>query len=110
MQNLVPSFIFQHFLKKFSNIPDQLGSINTLQTQTKLYTNWLLKKITQKFLFSINYSHPQSSRQLENELVKELNLSHGQTLPALSRGSLVKYFPTAGLYFTSLRKCVSLHA
>ncbi|CAG9799728.1 unnamed protein product [Chironomus riparius] len=37
----------------------------------------------------------ESSRQLENALVKELNLLHGQTLPALDRGPIVKYFPTA---------------
>ncbi|KAG5678229.1 hypothetical protein PVAND_007921 [Polypedilum vanderplanki] len=37
----------------------------------------------------------ESTRQLENVLVKELNLLHGQSLPALSRGPIVKYFPTA---------------
>uniref|UniRef100_U5EQP4 Putative spermidine synthase n=1 Tax=Corethrella appendiculata TaxID=1370023 RepID=U5EQP4_9DIPT len=37
----------------------------------------------------------ESSRELENTLVQKLKFSHGQSLPALKRGPLTKYFPTA---------------
>jgi spermine synthase len=37
----------------------------------------------------------QQTRELESILVKKLEFLHGQTLPALKRGPIVKYFPTA---------------
>lgn len=37
----------------------------------------------------------EQSRELEKILVKSLDLLHGQSLPTLKRGPLVKYFPTA---------------
>lgn len=40
----------------------------------------------------ISFEH---TRELENNLVLNLKLSHGQSLPTLQRGPLTKYFPTA---------------
>lgn len=59
----------------------------------------LLKK--EEIKFKINqfpFSHPQSSRELENALVKQLNLLHGQSIPTMQRGPVVRFFPTAGSY------------
>lgn len=93
---------FLAFLTKFVIemglfLRDQLGSI-IQQLYSKHNWQFIFKKKKEK----IPYYYPistQSSRQLENTLVKELNLLHGQTLPTLERGPICKYFPTAGLYF-----------
>ncbi|XP_055627765.1 spermine synthase isoform X2 [Toxorhynchites rutilus septentrionalis] len=37
----------------------------------------------------------EQTRELENGLVQILKLNHGQSLPALQRGPVTKYFPTA---------------
>ncbi|XP_058826574.1 spermine synthase isoform X2 [Topomyia yanbarensis] len=37
----------------------------------------------------------EQTRELENNLVQNLKLNHGQSLPTLQRGPLTKYFPTA---------------
>ncbi|XP_065085773.1 spermine synthase isoform X2 [Ochlerotatus camptorhynchus] len=37
----------------------------------------------------------EQTRELENSLVQDLKLNHGQSLPALQRGPITKYFPTA---------------
>ncbi|XP_053684466.1 spermine synthase [Sabethes cyaneus] len=37
----------------------------------------------------------EQTRELENSLVLNLKLNHGQSLPTLQRGPLTKYFPTA---------------
>lgn len=37
----------------------------------------------------------EQTRELENSLVQNLKLNHGQSLPALQRGAITKYFPTA---------------
>lgn len=37
----------------------------------------------------------EQTRELENSLVQNLKLNHGQSLPALQRGPVTKYFPTA---------------
>lgn len=68
--------------------------INTNSNLISSVLDWLQTK----FKISI-LSHPQSSRHLENTLVKDLSLLHGQSLPALERGPIVKYFPTAGRVF-----------
>uniref|UniRef100_A0A336MET6 CSON000359 protein n=1 Tax=Culicoides sonorensis TaxID=179676 RepID=A0A336MET6_CULSO len=36
-----------------------------------------------------------NAREIESTLVQKLELSHGQSLPAIQRGPLTKYFPTA---------------
>ncbi|EAT47525.1 AAEL001378-PA [Aedes aegypti] len=37
----------------------------------------------------------EQTRELENSLVQNLKLNHGQSLPTLQRGPITKYFPTA---------------
>lgn len=37
----------------------------------------------------------EQTRELENSLVVNLKLNHGQSLPTLQRGPITKYFPTA---------------
>lgn len=37
----------------------------------------------------------EQTRELENSLVQDLKLNHGQSLPAIQRGPVTKYFPTA---------------
>lgn len=37
----------------------------------------------------------EQTRELENKLVQDLKLNHGQSLPTLQRGPITKYFPTA---------------
>lgn len=37
----------------------------------------------------------EQTRELENTLVQDLKLNHGQSLPPLQRGPITKYFPTA---------------
>lgn len=37
----------------------------------------------------------EQTREFENSLVQDLKLNHGQSLPAIQRGPVTKYFPTA---------------
>lgn len=37
----------------------------------------------------------EQTRELENSLVQNLKLNHGQSLPTLQRGPITRYFPTA---------------
>lgn len=37
----------------------------------------------------------EQTRELENNMVQNLKLNHGQSLPTLQRGPITKYFPTA---------------
>lgn len=117
LNNLVLSFQDKTPLR---NLPYEMGHPTSLTPFTYLTLTHTFIDISQLLSVSklapINkkisiLSHPQSSRHLENALVKDLSLLHGQSLPALERGPIVKYFPTAGSVFRTFLdvKCLMLH-